>query len=237
MNRPVFVVALGALALSGCSKRIKTAEVETFLTGRLTELGIPPTKVACPGTIEPKVGATFECNVVVEGSVYVVVGTITSVEADQVKFDNAWKNGEAVLRSKLVPALSAELSRQFETDVKVACAAPLLFLGKARDVACDLTSGSTRSTLTVTFDGTLSPTDWKLVPALLARAKLEALVTGPVRAKTSPGVTIACGDAPLITRPDDGVVWCQVAEGDQRARLKVNVTSDLQVTTWEVVAN
>jgi hypothetical protein len=233
--KTVWVFASVLAAAGGCKKSVKNDEVEAFVQRRATELGIPNAKASCPSGVEAKVGASFDCKIDIDGTTYVLVATITSLEGTKLSIDTAWKDGEAVISSKLSAALSGELSTQMETPVKVECGEPLRFLDKDRNVACDLVAGSTKAKLLVTFDDNLAPTNWKVQPPLLAKAALERLLTDPVRSKTSAAVTVACGDEPLLARPADGIVWCQASDGDRAAKIQVEVGPDLVVTRWQLV--
>ncbi len=222
----------------GCKKTVKTAEVESWMKQRMTDLGIPTTKVACPKDIEPKEGKTFDCDVEVEGKPYTIVGTITKVESSKVNFDTAWKNAPSgvIIRSKLVPPLTDELSKTFATKVDIGCAEPLMFLDATRVATCDFTAGATKAKVVITFDDKLVPTGWKLDPPLLNRAKLEELLTPNVREKTAPTVMVSCGTEPLLPRPADGMVKCEASDGAKKVPLHVEVDADLNVKKWEVVA-
>jgi hypothetical protein len=70
---------------------------------------------------------------------------------------------------------------------------------------------------------------------LLAKAKLEELLTPSVREKTAPTVAVTCGSEPLIARPADGFVTCEAADGDKKVKLKVEVDTDLNLKRWDAV--
>lgn len=237
MNRLVPSVILAVAALPGCKKQLKTPEVEAWVKQRTVDLGINASKVTCPKNIAAKQGNTFECAVEVEDKTYTLVGTITSVVDSKVDFDTAWKNSTTgvIVRNKLVPPLTDELSKTFGTQVAIACGEPLLFLDAARSATCDLSAGASKSKLAITFNEKSVPTNWKLDPPLLSRTKIEEKLQTAVRAKTTPTVTVTCGAEPLLVRPADGVMTCDVVDGDKQAKVKANVTPDLQLTTWEVV--
>lgn len=166
-----------------------------------------------------------------------LVATITKVDGKKLDMETKWKDGEAVMSGKLGPAVGGELSKQFGVPVTVDCGKDALrFLDPQRNVRCDLTAGDTKAAVILTFDEKLTPTNWKLEPQLLAKSKLEQILTEPVRAKTSPGVAVTCGDQPLMVRNPDGIVWCEVAEGDKKAKLEVQVDEDLQVKSWKVAS-
>jgi hypothetical protein len=233
MKRLSIVVML--LAAGACKKKVDTADFEGRLKKRTDELGLTGATVSCPKGVEAKVGQSFECSVTVGGRSYVLVATVTKVDGKELGMDTKWKDGEAVITAKLAPALGEELGKQFGVPVTVDCGKDtMVFLDKARNVTCDLTAADAKAKVLVTFDDKLVPTTWKLDPQLLAKSKLEAILLEPVRAKTSPGVAVTCGDKPLLPRPADGTVWCEIAEGEKKAKLKVAVDEELQVKGWEV---
>lgn len=234
MTRLSILVVIG-LAAGGCKKKVDSKDFESRLKTRTEQLGLTGAVVSCPKGIEAKEGQSFECTVNVGGKDYTLVSTITKVDGKELGMDTKWKDGDAIITSKLAPALGEELSKQFGTQVTTDCGKDAMrFIDKDRNLTCDLTAGDTKAKVVVTFDDKLAPTSWKLDPLLLAKAKLEGLLTEPVRAKTSPGVAISCGDQPLLARPADGVVWCEIAEGEKKAKLKVLVDEDLKVKSWEV---
>jgi hypothetical protein len=222
-------------SVTACKKKVDSADFEGRLKKRTDELGLAGATVSCPKGIEAKEGQSFDCSVTVGGKAYVLVATITKVDGKELGMDTKWKDGEAIITSKLAPALGTELGKQFGTAVTVDCGKDaMVFLDKARNVTCDLAAGDAKSKVLVTFDDKLVPTNWKLDPQLLAKAKLESILTEPVRAKTSPGVAVTCGDKALLVRPADGTVWCEIAEGEKKAKLKVAVDEEMQIKSWEV---
>lgn len=78
-------------------------------------------------------------------------------------------------------------------------------------------------------------TKWK--DRLLSRAKLVEILTPSVRAQTSEAVNVDCGDEedPLFPRPSEGIVWCDISDGKESAKIKVEVDEELNVGKWEVV--
>lgn len=230
-------IALALLAGVACKKKVDSENFEARIKQKTEELGLSATKIACPKDVEAKVGATFECHVELGSTSYVLVTTITRVDGKKLDMDTHWKDGHAVIAAKLGPAVSGELAKQFGVPVTVDCGKEALrFLDDKRNVRCELTAGDTKAAVVLTFDEKLSPTNWKLEPQLLAKAKLEQILTEPVRAKTSPGVTVTCGDQALMIRNPDGVVWCEISEGDKKAKLEVQVDEDLQVKGWKVAS-
>jgi len=241
MNRLAMSLVVGGSLVAGCKKTVKTAEVETWMKSRTTELGINATKVTCPKNIEPKEGKTFDCEIEVEGKTYTIVGTMTKVESSKVNFDTAWKNGAngVIIRAKLQPALAEELTKQFGAKVDLACPEPLLFLDDKRATTCDFVAGATKAKITTTFDEKLSPTGWTLDPPLLAKKKIEELVTASVKEKVGPSATVECGTEPLIARPADGKLVCigKASENGKttESKLAIEIAPDLSITRWDAI--
>jgi hypothetical protein len=233
MNRLAIVVML--LGVGACKKKVDTADFEGRLKTRTEALGLVGATVKCPKGVEAKKGQEFECSVTIGERSYVLVATVTKVDGKELGMDTKWKDGDAVITAKLAPALGTELGKQFGTPVTVDCGKDaMIFLDKSRNVTCDLTAADAKAKVLVTFDDKLVPTTWKLDPQLLAKAKLEGILLEPVRAKTSPAVNVTCGDKPLLPRPADGTVWCEISDGTKKAKLKVEVDEDLKVKSWEV---
>jgi hypothetical protein len=233
MKRISIVVAL--VAGGACKKKVDSEDFEARLKKRTEELGITGAAVKCPSGIEAKVGQSFDCTVTADGKDYMLTAKITKVDGKQLGMDTNWKNGDAVMPAKLGPALETELGKQFGTKVAVDCGKDALaFLDKNRNVTCDLTAGDQKAKVLVTFDEKLVPTKWQLDPMMLSKAKLEELLTAPVQAKTSPTAKVTCGDKPLVPRPADGNVMCDLSDGDKEAHLKVAVDENLEVKGWEV---
>ena len=77
-------------------------------------------------------------------------------------------------------------------------------------------------------------TKWK--DTLISRAKLIELLTPSVRGQTSEAVNVMCGDEadPLFPRPADGLVWCDISDGTESAKIRVEVDEALNVQRWDV---
>ena len=88
--------------------------------------------------------------------------------------------------------------------------------------------------MVTSLDEALTITGWKTEPPLLSKTKLEELLTSSVREKTAPAVVVTCGTAPVLVRPADGVIWCEIADGAERAEIKVSIDEALEHTSWEV---
>jgi hypothetical protein len=64
--RLIGVLAVAAVALTGCSKTIKESDVEKKLGDNLSQqYGVKGVKVDCPGGQKAKKGHTFDCTVTV----------------------------------------------------------------------------------------------------------------------------------------------------------------------------
>lgn len=232
------VALVAALAAVGCKSKVDTKGFEDTIRQRTSELGLHATKVTCPSDVEAKQGNVFTCQVELDGKkTYGLDVTLKSVDkaSKHVNLDTAWHDGAAVQVAKLEPAVTDELSKQLGSPVTLKCGdEPLRFLDAQHKVKCQLTAGKTKSTATIDFDEGLKPTAWHLDPAILARAKLEEILTPSVREKTSPDVKVDCGPAAILSRPADGVVWCSIADGDKQAKIKVEIDDGLNVKRWDV---
>lgn len=237
MNRLAIIIPL--LSAAGCKKKMDSEDFESRLVKRTEELGLSGAKVSCPKNVEAKAGTSFECTVSTGGKDYLIVTTIKGVEGKQVQLDTQWKNGEAVLSNKLEPSLATQLGTQFGVPVTIGCGEPLRFLDAAGTVTCDLTAGAAKSKVTITFDAGLTPTDWKMDPPLLAKAKLEAILTPSVQGKVGASAVVSCGEEPLLVRPADGIVYCKGTANEtgkaSEAKLLVEVAEDLSVKRWEAI--
>ena len=212
-------------------KTMKPAEVEAFLTKRLTELGVPPSKVTCPKDMEPTQGKKYECDAVIEGTSYTDVVTISKIDGNKVEYDNEWKRGEAVFRSKLQPAIEQLMSKEYGMPVTAACPEPLLFLDAQRNVTCELTAGTAKTKIAVAIDKDLNATSWSIDPKLVKSKVLADFLTNEVKAK-SPTMTVSCGEAPLIARPADGKIDCTGTDGDKTVPVHAEVSPDLSQVRW-----
>jgi hypothetical protein len=230
-------IALVLLAGAACKKKVDSESFAARIKHRTEQLGLSAKQVHCPDNVEAKAGTSFECHIELGETSYVLEATITNVDGKRVDMDTRWKDGDAVIADKLGPAVGEQLATQLETPVTVDCGKDALrFLDAQRNVRCDITAGETKAAVILTFDDKLTPTNWKLDPQLLARSKIEQFLTEPVRAKTSPGVNVTCGDQPLMIRNPDGIVWCEIGEGDKKAKLEVKVDDDLNITSWQVAS-
>jgi hypothetical protein len=225
---------LACVAFGGCDKKVKSADFTEWAQMRMGTLGLPDAKVTCPNDIPAKVGTTVTCQVAAGGKSYALEVTVTEVTGDKVNMDTKWKDGEVVLANKLGTGTAIELGKMLGTEVAVDCGEPLRFLSAERTVTCDLSAGGLASKLTLTFDAGLVPTDYKLDPPLLGKAKLEEVLTPSVREKTNPKVAVTCGPDVLMLRPADGIVWCGIDDGTEKAEIKVTVDEKLNVQGWEV---
>ncbi len=230
------LIAATLVALAGCKKKVDSKDFEGRVKKRMTELGFPEATASCPKDIAGKVGTEFTCKVGLDGTSFELVVTITEVSGDSFNMTSTWKDGEAVVSARLSTAVANELTKKFGAPVAIDCSGPLRFLAADRTVRCALSSGATRTEVIVTFDDKLEATDLKLVPDLIAKAKLEEILAPTIEEKTGVPVTVSCGTEPLTLRPADGVVTCDVLGGPQPARVKLTLDEDLVPGAWEIVA-
>jgi hypothetical protein len=232
------VVAASLVAIAACKPKVDTKGVEDFVRKRTAEIGVAATKVTCPADVEAKPGQVFACQVELEGKkTYGLDVTVKSVDTSTstLSFDTAWHDGAAVVVSKVDAVLGGELSKALGGAVVAKCGnEPLRMLDAKHQIQCELTAGEVKTTATVDFDAALNATNWHLDPPLLAKAKLEGVLTPAVREKTNPDVTVDCGAAAFLLRPASGKVICAAVAGADRARLEVEVDDKLNVTRWEI---
>lgn len=225
---PILLLLVSATA---CKKSVDAKDFESRIVKRTEELGIQGAKVSCPKGVEAKEGNSIDCKVEIDGKSYVLVSTITKVDGKQLGMDTKWKDGEAVISGKLGPVLTKALGEEFGTEVAIDCGEPLRFLDAERRVTCDLAAGETKAKVAVTFDAKLVPTDWKLEPRLIGKAKLEGLLTKRMQEQV-PNATVTCGAQGLFPRPPDGIVKCEAVAGSDKMGLAVEVDEDLQIKRW-----
>jgi hypothetical protein len=232
------LAVVAAVAAVACKAKVDIQGLEDTIRQRTSELGVHATKVACPGDVEAKPGKVFTCQVELDGKkTYALDVTITSVtkETGKLGLDTAWHDGAAVQVGKLEPVLTEQLGTALGSPISIKCGdEPLRFLDAQRKVRCRLAAGEVKSDAIIEFDEALSPTGWHLDPPLLGRARLEQALTPSVHDKTNAGVKVDCGPAALFARPASGVVWCAIADGDKRAKIKVEVDDKLTVVRWDV---
>jgi hypothetical protein len=230
--------ALGA-ALAGCRAKVDTHELEGNLRAKTVEMGLHATRIACPDDVEAKPGRVFACRIELDGvKTYALDVTIKRVDPAKahVDFDTAWHDGPAVQVARLAPALTAEIGKSLGAPVTLACGTdPLQFLDADRKLHCQLTASGVTTAVTVDFDPALAATDWHLDPPLLAKAKLEELLTPAVRDKAGANVAIDCGPAAFVRRPADGTVLCAVTDGTHQGKLRVEVDARLALKRWEIL--
>lgn len=215
---------------------VDNADFERRLDKRMHELGLQGATVRCPRGVIAYEGASFNCGITVDRKSHDVVVTIMGVAGTSLNMETAWAEGQSVLSSKVETSVGEAIGMALSTVVAVGCGERLRFLEADRTLACDVTAGTLKAKAIVQFDVDQNVTSWKVQPAILARAKLEGLLTPSVRAKTSPTVNIVCGSEPLMLRPADGVVSCTVENDDERAILKVTVDKELNLGSWVIVA-
>jgi hypothetical protein len=243
MNTRTFAVLL-AVVCGGCSfsascgkKSVKADEVEADIKERVAALGLTPDKVDCDDDVEAKVGATFTCKVgFASGASHDLAITVTAVDdkAERASFDTRWTGGSAIVATKLAGLVTGKFTERFGAGVAVDCGADLRFISADKKLPCDITAGAYRGKVTVLFDDEDEISDVTFDDKLLVKKSLEDLLTPSVREQTSPTVVVTCGDQVLVPRPADGVVWCDIVDGAQAAKIRVEVDDNLDVKTWAV---
>ena len=245
MNRATYAILIAAVC-GGCSfeascgkKSVKTKEFEGTIKERTAALGMNPTKVDCGEPIEAKVGATFTCQVELDGEkTYAMNVTVTGVDEkdERVDLDPKWAGGErGVVTKKLEDIITARWTETFGPGTTLECGEPLRFVPDDDRFTCDVKSGTYQGKATVFFtDGTADLADVQLEQNVLGKKLLEELLTPSVREKTGPEVVVTCGDQALFARPADGTIWCDIADAKERAKIKVMVDEQNNVVRWDV---
>jgi hypothetical protein len=243
MNRATYTVFL-VLLCGGCSfeascgkKTVKTREFEGTIRERVTALGLTPTKVDCGEPVEAKVGASFTCKVEVEGGkTYDLDVTVTGVDekAEKVDLDPKWRGGRGVVSAKIEAIVGEQLGEKFGPGIALECGEPLLFIPSDSKLGCDIKSGSYQGKITLLFDDGENLQDVQFEPNLLGKKIVEGILTPSVREQTGPATSVTCGDQAMIPRPADGVLWCDISDGKQAAKIRVEVDEQLNIGRWEV---
>jgi hypothetical protein len=232
------VIVCAVVLASGCKGKVDTKDLEETLRRRTTALGLHATGISCPPDVEATPGRTFVCEVALDAThryaLNVTVGARDHA-TDEVNLDTAWRDGEAIQCAKLGAAMSANLSKSFATEVVVTCGdEPLRFLDAQRQLSCAVSAGNAKSVATIDFNAGLEVTEYHLSPALLTRTKLEEVLTRSVRGQTTADASVDCGSGVLLVRPADGSVWCGISSAGRKAKIKVDIDDELNVTHWEV---
>jgi hypothetical protein len=236
----VFAVVCGGCSFeASCGKKsVKTREFEGTIKERTAALGLNPTKVDCGEPVEAKVGVTFVCKIELDGEkTYDMNVAVTGVDekAERVDLDPTWAGGNAVVAKKIEEGVSARLAERFGAGVTLDCGEPLRFVPDDDRFTCDLVSGTYKGKATLIFaDGTTNLDDVPFESNVLGKTILEGILTPSVREKTSPAVVVTCGDQAMIPRPADGVIWCDIADSEQKAKIKVVVDEQNNVARWDV---
>lgn len=231
------ICALIVLA-AGCKPTVQSSELEADLSQRVTAMGLHATKVTCPGGVEARPGQAFTCQITLGAKTYALDVTITGVDKAKAKadFTTAWHDGPAVQTAKEEALLGGALTKDLGGAVALHCGdEPLAFLDSAYKLHCTLAARDVKTKATFGFDAkTLDATDWHLDPPLIAKAKIEAVLTPAVHEKLPDDVVIDCGPAPFMLRPADGVLTCKATRGAETAALEIEVDDNLNVKRWEI---
>jgi hypothetical protein len=228
---------MGLLAAAfGCKPKVDTAGFEKILKEKYAALGLDVAGVTCLADVEVKVGNVIKCAMRIGTHSYDMTAKINSVTGGKFNTDTNWVKGEAIINGKLVPVISDELSKNLSQPVKVDCGSePLSFIDAKRNVTCKATVDETVTDLAVAFDDKLNATNWKLLPALLVRAKIETAMVAAVADKVG-AVKISCGDKAVLPRPADGNVVCKVTKdgSSDTKSLTVAVSENLDLGEWRI---
>lgn len=235
----VFVVAGCRVSCHASDATVNSEELEKMLETKLA-VGGTQGHASCPQGLEPKVGATFQCQLELEKTKYDIDVTITSINPKNLSKPldvyAKFTRGHALWRSVVERGLQEQLRDELGVSFEVVCGAePLLFLQNNR-VACQVRSGNVRTSMTLTMDDKLALKTTPLDPPLLSRKKLEALLREGTKAEFGPDMVIDCGSEDIIARPADGAVRCQASKGAEKAPLDVVVTHDTEHTSWKLLA-
>ena len=94
MGKPAVHALLIAVVLAGAAgcwslpRSVDRSEVENEIRQKMTDAnGNKPESVSCPEDLKPSVGASVDCQMKINGQVYGVSVTVTSIKGDTAKFD------------------------------------------------------------------------------------------------------------------------------------------------------
>lgn len=229
----------GAPADTGPVATIRADTLQQRVLDRLAQFGVPITRVSCPDDVPAVSGVKFSCLVEFAGRrTYGLDGTIQDISRVREKgaANFVWHDGLAVRVAALTQAMHDTLVANLTVPMTVDCGdEPLRFLDAERKLTCTVTAGDARSTLTMEFDEHVNLGPWRLDPVLVVPSRIVQILTPMVRAKTNPRVELDCGPRLAYPRPSDGIVWCTVKDGSQRAKLKAAVDANLDLQHWWIV--
>ena len=151
MRKGWTLAAIALLGLVACKKKLDASSFEGNLRDQLATMGIPDAKVDCPDNVEAKQGATFQCQVQVEGKTYSWKITMTEINGDQVKLA-VGDGGTMFPRKKVLDVVTAEVTKQFP-NAKIDCGSDPVLFPKDDKLYCDVTSGTDKARLRVDIDG------------------------------------------------------------------------------------
>ena len=233
----VLTGSLLGIAAAGCQRHVDTEDFESRIHKRIAELGLPGGAVSCPKVVEVRPGAMFTCSVEIAKKAHDLDVTLLDGRGSsdtEIKLDTQWREGNAIVGTKLAPVLEAGMTKTLGVPVKVDCGEPLRFIDAKHQLRCELTVGARTAHLLTTFDAKNDPTDWTLEPPMLLKSKMEGILTSSVREKTVADATVSCGNEAFIARPADGIVHCTIAAGGKAGKIAVTVNEALDVKRWDV---
>jgi hypothetical protein len=145
MRTSLGLVALAALALSGCSKSIDSDKAEKFIAKSVgSQVGAKVKSVSCPTGLTAKKGETFECTVTgTDGT----TGKTTVTEKDDQ--GNVSVSAPFIHVRNLEQQIASGIAKQIGGSVDVGC--PEIIVGaKGKKFECQATSGSDKAVVEVT---------------------------------------------------------------------------------------
>lgn len=237
MRQALYVAFLG-IVCGGCSFSASCGgggydaeEVEGWLKKDGTFGNV--TKAECPEKVDVEVGKTFECTIEIAGGdkPHAIVVTVNSVEGK--KFNVSGRFKEPTVVGSQVEQLEKEIGERFGNEVAIDCPEGPIVL-EDRKTTCPITIGGAPATMTVELgeDQIIRPSSFE--PEPLSLEKIAEGLSASVQSQTNPNVKIDCGPNKVIIRPADGVVRCQISDGQQTATIRIEVDAQNTVLGWKV---
>jgi len=120
MARRDGLLALAALALSGCTERLDSAKGEAQIRGFFERKGLVVENVDCPRKVELAPGASFVCTIRFAGSPPIEVAVTQLDERGNARFR---LTGPVVITSEVTPKIEAWIQELAGVDADVDCGA------------------------------------------------------------------------------------------------------------------
>jgi hypothetical protein len=215
-------VAVAGLLLSGCSAKVETSttksvsadQLQTNLTERLTQGGVPPKSVSCKGDLVGEVGKTSRCDVMFsETNSLEAIVTATAVEGSDISYE-------------LTPAMTKD-------QVEKAVAGIASVASAKCDSGLDGTVGATTN-CEINQDGTDSKRVAEVVKVvpdklgielsvfmLLPKQQVQEVLMQKLSSDGTPVETVECVDD--VASKVGSVVECVAVTGDQQQGYDVTV--------------